>query len=218
MEAVGHNRTSLARAAGLNLHYVRQWLNGRVRSPGSKKLQRVAEILGVTLDELTTPAALVAPDGARRVIHIGPSDVLTVRGKLQAAWLENDGATEEQGAYGAPLVDDPRFPPARQWLERVTDDSSDRVFPEGTLLHVVDARQSAYAPRDGDFVVVVRHREGDLIERTVRRVSIAAGKTELLLHSHNPKWAAPLALTPDAAHAGIEIAALVIGSYRAVRS
>lgn len=53
----GANRTSVARAAGLNPHFIRQWLNGRVRSPGVAQLQAVARVLGVDLLALLTPTA-----------------------------------------------------------------------------------------------------------------------------------------------------------------
>lgn len=212
--AAGHNPTSIAVAAGLNPHYVRQWLSGRVRNPGTRRLQRIADIVGVTIDELTTPSDAVPP---RTPLHTRA--VLPVRYIVQAgAWHEVDDMAQER-LKSPPVGADPSYPPEWQWLELVRGDSMDMFYPEGSWVHVVDAVALGYAPRHEDFVTVERRRQqGGLIERSLKQIAKKGRKVELWPRSRNPKWSAALELgdTRDD-DTVVEIAALVIGGYLPAR-
>lgn len=227
LKEAGHNPTSASREAGLNVHFVRQWLSGRVRSPGADQLRRVAEVLGVTLDELTKTAT---PRGtsdvrwsefeteppARRAPSGGP--ILPARYIVQAGvWAEVD-EQRQAGLLGPPVAADARYPKSAQWLELVRGDSIDKVYPDGAWIHVVDAVAIGYAPSSDDFVVVERKRhQGGLIERTVKQVAKKRGRIELWPRSNNPKWKEPIALSTTEDDTIVEIAALVIGGYLPAR-
>lgn len=229
LEVAGYNPTSVATAAGLNPHYVRQWLSGRVRSPGTKNLGAIAAVLGVTIDELTTP--VLSEDGApllpealasrllKQQLPIRAGEPLPVRYTVQAgAWLEVDAMAQAR-VKSPPVTADPNYPASAQWLEAVRGDSVDMFYPEGSFVHVVDTIAIGYAPRDADFVAVERRRhQGGLVERSLKQIAKKGRRIELWPRSRNPKWREPLNL-----HDGsdfetvVEITALVIGGYLPAR-
>lgn len=224
--------TRLAIDADLNPHYVNQWLNGRVRSPGTEKLGRIAAALGVSLEELTTPSGETDAEGrqflpedlARKVLlrdrrDVGSAPVLPVRYIVQAgAWIEVDDMAQERIA-SPPVSADPAFPRDVQWLELVRGDSADIFYPEGVFVHVVDAIAIGYAPRHEDFVVVERKRQqGGLVERSLKQIEKRGRRVQLWPRSRNPKWKTPLDLADTTDDDTIvEIAALVLGGYLPAR-
>ena len=144
--------------------------------------------------------ALVAPRlaGISSSPTRSPPRALPLRFEIQrGVWYDCLG--REVSIYheaGVPNFEpDVRYGAARQWLELVRDDSADRQILPGSFAHVVDAQDIAYAPREGDWVVVERSRDGGrLIERTLRQVSVRPDGVRLKLCSSNPK----LASAPDA--------------------
>lgn len=229
LAAAGTTATRVSLEAGLNPHYVSQWLNGRVRSPTTEKLGRIAAALSVSLEELTTPIGettaageMLVPEGLARKVRLPilpTGRPLPVRYAVQAgAWIEVDGMAQAR-ITSPPVTADPRFPLEMQWLEIVRGDSADLYFPEGAFVHVADAIAIGYAPRDEDFVVVERKREqGGLIERSLKQIVKKGRRLELWPRSRNPKWNAPLKLdesTDD--ETTVEIAALVLGGYLPAR-
>lgn len=224
--------TRLAIDAKLNPHYVNQWLNGRVRSPGTEKLGRIAAALGVSLDELMTPVGetdaegrqFVPEDLARKILlrdrrDVGTAPVLPVRFVVQAgAWIEVDDMAQERIA-SPPVSADPSFPRDMQWLELVRGDSADLFYPEGVFVHVVDAIAIGYAPRHDDFVVIERKRQqGGLVERSLKQIEKRGRRVQLWPRSRNPKWKTPLDLSETTEDdTVVEIAALVIGGYLPAR-
>ncbi|MBX9747914.1 MAG: helix-turn-helix domain-containing protein [Hyphomonadaceae bacterium] len=225
----GTNPTRASREAGLNPHFLRQWLSGRVRSPGAKQLQAVAAVLGVSLDELTTPPgqaldpSTYAGEPSQPLRIVAPASTrappLIVRHMVQAgAWLEQDADTQIV-RRGPPVTADPRVG-GEQWLELVEGDSIDKIAPPGAFLHVVGAASVGYAPRQGDVVVVERVRaQGGLRERSVKVIEQRrGGRLELWPASNNPRWSEPLRLTPESPpdadlDTEVAIVARVIGVY-----
>ena len=135
-----------------------------------------------------------------------PAPVLALRFEVQrSAWYECGGPDFKLFFEGfvPGFGPDSRFPDARQWLEIVRDDSADLQILPGSFAHVVDADDIAYAPRQGDWVVVERTREaGQLIERTIRQVDLRGGSPRVVLRSSNPRLTgaadADVALTSSA--------------------
>lgn len=155
---------------------------------------------------------------------VGSRPSLPVRYIVQAgAWIEVDEEAAKR-IVSPPVSADSTFPHATQWLELVRGDSVDLIYPEGTFVHVVNAIEIGYSPRDGDFVVVERLRQqGGLRERSLKQVSRKGRKVELWPRSRNPKWNTPLSYgdgsdTDEAAGgATAEIVALVLGGYLPAR-
>lgn len=70
--------------------------------------------------------------------------------------------------------------------------SMDRIFPQGTILRVVDAISSGYALMHDDYVVVER-RQGDLVELTCKRLSMRPdGNYELIAESFLDQFQEPI--------------------------
>jgi repressor LexA len=222
----GTNPTRAARDAGLNPHFIRQWLSGRVRSPGTQQLQAVADVLGVTLDELTAPIARTprspglrddapAPYARAPIKITAPAPKrppLVVRHIVQAgAWLEQDADAPQTARFGPPVTADPRIV-GEQWLELVEGDSIDKIAPPGSFLHVVGVSARGYIPRDGDVVVVERVRDqGGFRERSVKVVKMTRNRIELWPSSNNQYWSKPLKLTPDGYSEDSEIEVSIVG-------
>ncbi|HRE44065.1 MAG TPA: helix-turn-helix domain-containing protein [Terricaulis sp.] len=226
--------TELARLAGLNPTYVRQWLSGKSQNPQASKLQQVADVLGVSLGDLMTPPLAGEAEQAKvlgelldQVRSGGPpratlasGQPLPVRFAVQAgAWLERDDLVQVP-KRGPPVSADPYYPADAQWLELVRGDSMDLFYPEGAWVHVVDAITIGYKPRSEDFVTIERKRQqGGIIERSLKQIEIRrGGKVELWPRSRNPRWNGPLPLgEPLDVDDEVRIAALVIGGYLPAR-
>jgi hypothetical protein len=175
-----------------------------------------------TLAKLAAAAGVSPPDATTVGPAVMEADFLPIRYEVGAGvWQE---LTDSQVFYGVGTVaPDPAFSGFAQWLERVQGDSMDKEYRSGDLVHVVDAIGLGYAPRHGDHVVLVRRRmSGGDIERTIKEVVRKPGRAvEFWPRSTNPRWNKPIVLmdgmlTDDTAE--VEVAGLVIGSYRPRRS
>lgn len=171
----------------------------------SRTLQKLAQAAGVEPMKLegTTPASEQA--------------FLPIRYRVQAGhWLKHDDAVQDFGET-YPVSPNPRFAGHPQWLEEVVGDSADRVIPDGSFIHVVDAISIGYEPRNGNWVVVQRTRHGGMTyERSVKQVAIKGRRVELWPRSNNPKWDEPLNLmgsAVDGEEIEVAVVGLVIGFY-----
>lgn len=171
-----------------------------------------------TLSKLATAAGVAPPDSPSIEVQMVGAEALPIRYEVGAGnWQE---ISDSQVFYGSGTVaPDPAYAGFPQWLERVSGDSMDREYRDGELIHVVDAFALGYAPQHGDHVVLVRRRNnGAEMERTVKEVvRTQAGAFEFWPRSSNPRWREPVRLVDGVEEdpsIEIEVAALVIGSYR----
>ena len=168
MRERGVSNNALAGKVGVSEATIRQAINLGVGRLGADTIYKIARELGATVESL-----LEEPD-----LHSGGQalDRLPVRYRVGGgAWVEVDDYA--QGDYGAiEISPDPRFPFNMQWLEQVEGDSMNRIYPEGTYLHVVDAIYLGYEPKEGDVVIVERSRDGGLLkERSAKQVHVRRG-------------------------------------------
>lgn len=171
-----------------------------------------------TLSRLASAIGVAAPEANNSEPQIVGAEFLPIRYEVGAGnWQE---ISDSQVFYGSGTVaPDPAYASFPQWLERVSGDSMDREYRDGELIHVVDAFALGYAPQHGDHVVLVRRRNnGAEMERTVKEVvRTPAGTFEFWPRSLNPRWREPVRLidgVEEDPSIEIEVAALVIGSYR----
>lgn len=172
-----------------------------------------------TLSKLASAAGVSPPDSSSSVAQLVGAEFLPIRYDVGAGlWQE---VTDAQVFLGVGTVaPDPAYAGFPQWLERVQGDSMDREYRDGELVHVVDATALGYAPQHGDHVILVRRRvDGAEMERTIKEVvRQPGGVLEFWPRSSNPRWSAPILLVhgqqADDQTVEVEIAALVIGSYR----
>lgn len=171
-----------------------------------------------TLSRLASAIGVEAPETNGSEPQMVGAEFLPIRYEVGAGnWQE---ISDSQVFYGSGTVaPDPAYASFPQWLERVSGDSMDREYRDGELIHVVDAFALGYAPQHGDHVVLVRRRNnGAEMERTVKEVvRTPAGAFEFWPRSSNPRWREPVRLidgVEEDPSIEIEVAALVIGSYR----
>lgn len=171
-----------------------------------------------TLSRLASAAGVAAPDTTSTDAQLVGADFLPVRYDVGAGtWQEVSDAQVFLGV--GTVAPDPAYSGFPQWLERVQGDSMDREYRQGELVHVVDAFALGYAPQHGDHVILVRRRnDGAEMERTIKEVvRTPEGRLEFWPRSTNPRWNAPVSYTDGLASDAsveVEVAALVIGSYR----
>lgn len=171
-----------------------------------------------TLSKLASAAGVAAPDA---VLQGEPQRVsaefLPIRYEVGAGlWQE---LTDTQVFLGSGSVaPDPAYSGFPQWLERVQGDSMDREYRSGDLVHVVDAIAIGYVAQHGDHVILCRRRvSGGEVERTIKEVVRTPTGVEFWPRSTNPRWAKPIVLSDGIDQddsSEVEVAALVIGSYR----
>lgn len=166
-----------------------------------------------TLSKLASSAGVQAPDpgGVEPLFPPELVDMPIVHEVAAGAWREVDDLRDEPfGSLAVPRL--PQWASYPQWLERVVGDSYDLKIPDGSLVHVIDAIDLNYEPRNGDTVIVVRRRaQGALIERSLKEVVIEQGRfVQLWPRSHNSRWNKPLDLT-DGAKADEDIEVQIVG-------
>lgn len=173
-----------------------------------------------TLSRLATAADVSPPDTGSVEPAAVRAQFLPIRYEVGAGlWQEVEDPQVFLGS--GTVAPDPSYLGFPQWLERVRGDSMDREYRDGELVHVVDAVALGYFPRHGDHVVLVRRRaDGAVMERTIKEVvRTGGGRIEFWPRSTNARWSAPVLLEPEVADptTEVEVAALVIGSYRSRR-
>ena len=206
---VGPSARAISIAAGLGSTAIRDILSGKSRDPGAATLTMIANALDVDVSALMEDD----PTGVSRLSHVKLAPrFLPVRYKVHAGhWFEVD-TDEPPEQVALAVLPDPRFDQFPQWLEKVEGDSVDLKIPDGHYAHVVDAGEMGYTPKNGDWVVVERHRDdGAIRERTIKQVEVTSdGRVRLWPRSSNPKWNGPLDYT-NGARPGESIAVFIVG-------
>ena len=211
MKARDTNPKRLAKDAGVGPTHVRDILEGRSLDPKTGKLTQIAAALGCSLEELLGSGSMVAP------IH---TTQIEVRGDVQAGvWRE---AIEWPAVdwYAITVPIDTAYQGFHRYGLKVCGQSMNKVFPEGSVVVVINFGDLGRLPKTGDFVVAVqRCSKTDQYEATVKAVQIRDDGTVILWpQSWDPAFQAPVIL---AAHDNVDgagvsdvtIQALVVGSY-----
>lgn len=212
MDEAGFKQKSLAIAADLNDTYVRDILKGKSKNPEASKLLRIAQVLGCTSDDLLGKGASVTP------VH---TTQIEVRGEVQAGvWRE---AIEWPAVdwYAITVPIDTAYQGFHRYGLKVCGQSMNKVFPEGSVVVVINFGDLGRLPKTGDFVVAVqRCSKTDQYEATVKAVQIRDDGTVILWpQSWDPAFQTPVVLPPhdgadSAGTPDIMIQALVVGSYQ----
>jgi SOS-response transcriptional repressor LexA len=114
---------------------------------------------------------------------------LMVAGQVAAGrWLEAYAPDEPVGEAAIPF--DPRYPVDWQYAFLVRGTSINRVASDGDFLICLDIARSREPARDGDIVVIERHRQG-LHEVSARRITRTESHTQLSYDSLDPKYTNP---------------------------
>lgn len=116
---------------------------------------------------------------------------LKIVGEVAAGvWRSAIADAMEPESYNVPA--DPRFNPEGQFLLRVVGSSINRQAPSGALVRCLDVYFAPRDPRNDDWVIVRRMRDGEA-EKTVKRLHILAnGKHEMWPDSTDPNYQEPV--------------------------
>jgi transcriptional regulator with XRE-family HTH domain len=169
----GLTQAQLAEMVGVEQPTVQRWETGK-REPDYEALLTLADALGVE------PGAFFDDTIA---VPTGPT--LFVKGVVQAgAWREAYELPEEEWRtfHGRPNVNaklDHRFG------LRVIGDSMNLKYPEGSIVECISLFGNAEA-FPGRRVVVVRKRDDNLYEATVKKLVMQDGEFWLVPESSNP--------------------------------
>jgi SOS-response transcriptional repressor LexA len=114
---------------------------------------------------------------------------LLVIGQVAAGrWLEAYAPEEPVADLAIPF--DPRYPVDWQYAFLVRGTSMNRVASDGDFLVCLDLTRSGEPTRDGDIVVIERHRQG-LHEVSARRITRTERHTQFSYDSLDPKFTNP---------------------------
>lgn len=203
--------------AGLNAATVQRALRDDYSfTPSTRTLHALASVVDIPLPAMTASGAGQALAEVRWAN--APTIELSVRHRVSAGtWSEvDDQAQVEMRRLNVQRV--PPYEQATQWLELVVGDSYNRLVPEGSYVHVVDAVEINYTPRTGDTVVLARRRaQGALEERSLKQVELTAAGPLLWPRSFNPRWSQPIDLTEgvrEGEDVEVQIVGLVVRSYQ----
>lgn len=192
--------------AGFSPSYIRD-LNRKRGSPGVDNLEKLARVLGVSLQDLTG-------EGTGRLTSIRN---LPVVGVVQAGNFRDisllDGGREID-VETIPVAEDPRYPYAKQYALKVAGDSMDKLFNDGDYVTCVDWADCGLSFVPGMILHVERVIGGSLVETTVKRFARRDGRQWLDPDSHNPKHQ-PIEIN-GSEDTEIIIRGLVTGSWRTI--
>lgn len=194
IDATGKTASELAKLVGKSSTTFTRPLNSPDHKYAIKfqTLQALATATGVPLPQSLTEAREAGLGNGTEELR------LPIRFEVAASGFEAREDIPDRPVGYRTVATIPAYPHARQWLERVVNDSMDRILPPGTELHVIDAIEIGYKPRQGDIVVVERERDqGALVERTVKQIEMTATGAQLMPRSHNPRWNRPIFLAAD---------------------
>ena len=188
----------------------------RGHPPRSDKLAALAQVLEVP------PASLVEVlEGHASSVTPVHTTQIEVRGDVQAGvWRE---AIEWPAVdwYAITVPIDTAYQGLHRYGLKVCGQSMNKVFPEGSVVVVINFGDLGRLPKTGDFVVAVqRCSKTDQYEATVKAVQIRDDGTVILWpQSWDPAFQTPVVLPPQDGHdnAGVPdvaIQALVVGSYQ----
>lgn len=197
--------------AGLKPDGIRNILRDASKNPTTSTLSALAGYFEVTVDYLLGKTDEGAPPSTVRLA--GEFKRLPIRNSVQAgAWRERDDLQQEPTEY-APMGEVAGYHGIDQWAERLLGDSMNEHYPDGTVLHVIDA--APFQLRSGDHVIVERSRDqGGLVERTCKELRISpAGAHTLIGRSRNALWNKPIEYATNSDDDTVQIVGIVIGHY-----
>lgn len=164
-----------------------------------------------TLRKIAEAAGLDLPAGLAVAMAAPPMPTsLPLLGPVQAgAFLMVDESQQDEAPM-MPVLLDPRYPHASQWLREVRGDSMNaKGINPGDLAHLVDFGAAGINLNTGMIVEVTRTRDGGgLREITLKEVEISVDGIVLWPRSLNQKWKDPVRLDDDT---GSEIQVQITG-------
>jgi len=212
----GISMRAVSLGAGLSESAAKHVIYGSSQSPRLKTINQIAAYLDIPTSEITGKD----PQQREAAIPVHTTQI-EVRGDVQAGvWRE---AIEWPAVdwYAITVPIDAAYQGFHRYGLKVCGQSMNKVFPEGSVVVVINFGDLGRLPKTGDFVVAVqRCSKTDQYEATVKAVQIRDDGTVILWpQSWDPAFQTPVILPPhdgqdSAGVPDVAIQALVVGSYQ----
>ncbi len=208
----GLNMKEASLGADLNATAVQQIVKGK--DPQASTLQKLATAHGISLDEILLN---------RQAVDVQPQTaevrLARVAGTVAAGlWFSADAPPQVE-AEPVPYVPC-RYPDLEQKAYKVSGPSMNRRrIEDGDFVIAVPYWEARVGFQDNDIVVVQRHRDGDLVELTVKEVAVRKTEIHLVPRSTDPQFQEPIVIPRDPNEDGydsVEIVGLVVGRFSAL--
>lgn len=193
--------------AGMGKDFIRD-IKRRGIQPGSKSLAQLAQALKTSSDYL-----LYGKEGLTPL----PVQGLPVVGVIEAGQFRDITLSDQDEEYQTVnVVRDGRYPHARQYALRVSGDSMNELFSDGSYVICADFGETGLALKDGMILHIERTiANTHLVETTLKQLSIKGAKRFLVPRSTNARHKTVELAEPDDM-TDIAVRGLVVGSYSPV--
>lgn len=204
LESLGMSASAASRKAGLSADFIRDMMRKGSR-PGAENLAKLARTLK------TSPEYLLEGNEPARTLDVVGMPVI---GVIEAGQFRDITLTNQDEEYPmVNVVQDDRFPHARQYALRVSGDSMNEMFPDGSYAICAEFADTGMRLKDGLVLHVERYIAGThLVETTLKQVESSNGRRFLAPRSTNPRHK-PVEITEDTDLSELKVRGLVIGSY-----
>lgn len=200
-KAKGFTQATLAERIGVEQPTIQRWEKGK-REPNLGQLVELANVLGVE------PGSLI---GTVAPVSIGPR--LFVKGLIAAGvWRDAFELPEDEWQSFTGRADITAESQHRFGL-RIIGDSMNEIYPEGTIVECVSVFGHT-EPAPGKKVVVIRKREDQQVEATVKELVEQDGALWLVPRSSNPMHQPWRLDDPGEGIEEVRIGAVVVASVR----
>ena len=210
MDARGLEAASWAREAGVRASAIYNFFNKRSSSLRQDTVEKLAAAAGVPISQIF---------GEGLIPLAQPTQNIVIMGELGAGAWRAINAWEAKDRY---VISVPRFDEIYQsaYGLLVNDDHADQLYPEGSVVFVVNIEEADISLKSNDIVICQRVDATGDIEQTIKELVIADdGSDWLWPRSSNPKHQQPIPYAGDGAQdalstsgVSVRIGGLVIGA------
>ena len=179
MKDAGWNAAALSAAVGRDKDFIRDFLSGRKKSLKHDDINNIAALLNINMND----------DGAANALAEVPIAGLRIEG-VAAAGSFNDITLVSDDEHEREIIHvarDPRFPRAHQYALKVSGDSMDMKYPDGSFVTCVAWPDTGMELKDGLPLHIERTIAGNLTEITLKVLAFKNGSKWLEPRSTNPK-------------------------------
>lgn len=204
LRALNMTAAKASRLSGMSPDFIRD-LKRRPTKPGADSLARLAKTLK------TSPEYLLYGKLDSRTLTV---EGLPVIGVVEAGQFRDITLINQDEEYEkVNVVRDEKFPHARQYALRVSGDSMNEKFADGSYVICVSFADTGLALKGGMIVHVERRIAGThLVETTLKQVEDKNGARYLVPRSSNPRHK-PIEVSFDDDMTETKVQGLVVGSY-----
>lgn len=191
LSELGLSETEAAKRSGLGKDAIRDIRRRPKASP------QISTIRGLATGLAVRPEWLAFGVGEKLDPQQSEPEGAPVIGEVAAGhWREVDTSNVDEACYElVPVPPDTRWPRDAQYGLVVRGTSINKLASDGDILLCVDLMRAGIRYKNGDLVVVERHRDGGALkEVTAKRVVHNGDKVELWPESTDPRYQEPIVL------------------------